>query len=92
MVPPSSVLPAGAVAVVEDLTMHSSAATFLQRDCSAAAKFVCAFVTACWPGGSAAILRTWRGRLVYFGVLRVGLTPRLPQCSGRCNNAEAMTS
>ena len=32
----------------------------------AAAKFACALITACWPGGSAAILGTWPGRLVYF--------------------------
>ena len=32
----------------------------------AAAKFACALLTALWPGGSPAILKTWRGRFVYF--------------------------
>jgi hypothetical protein len=32
----------------------------------ALAKFACALITQRWPGGSAAILKTWPGRLAYF--------------------------
>jgi hypothetical protein len=33
----------------------------------AIAKFICFIISARWPGGSKGLLKTWRGRLVYFG-------------------------
>ena len=46
--------------------MHDPSTWFDIFLAGAAAKFLCALVTATWPGGSAAILRTWPGRFVYF--------------------------
>lgn len=45
--------------------MHNPSTWFDILLAGAAAKFACALVTARWPGGSAAILRTWLGRFVY---------------------------
>ena len=45
--------------------MHNPSTWFDIFLAGAAAKFASAFITACWPGGSPAILKTWRGRFVY---------------------------
>jgi hypothetical protein len=34
---------------------------------AAIAKFICFIISVRWLGGSKALLKTWRGRLVYFG-------------------------
>lgn len=50
---------------VNFLSLHNPSLwwdTFLT---AAAAKFICAFISARWPGGAGAILKTWPGRLVY---------------------------